>query len=107
MEPPRPSFDLAPSAKEALDSIISQIPGAPVIALTWTVGAKVGTPDGGWQTLDPHWGVGAYDERSFPEVLRITKIDGISFAYGFESDHLLDGATVHCRNGQFHVEKRA
>ncbi len=109
LEPPRPALKLAPSAKDALERVIAQIPDMrPVIALIWTVGARRGDPKTGeWHTLDPHWGVGAYDAASFPENLRMTEIDGIAFAYGFDSDHLLDGGTLHYNNGSFHVEKSA
>ena len=80
----------------------------PVIALTWTVGAKVGDPKTNeWRTLDPHWGLGAYDADSFPESLRIMEIDGIPIAYGFESDRHLDGGTLHYTGGSFLVEKSA
>jgi hypothetical protein len=82
--------------------------GRPVFALTWTVGAQEGNPETGeWRTLDPHWGLGAYDASSLPEVLRMMEVDGILFAYGFPSDHLLDGGTLHFSEGLFRVEKSA
>lgn len=92
-----------------LAQFIADIPdGRPVVVLTWTVGAREGNPEANeWRTLDPHWGVGFYDAAAFPESLRLTEIDGIPFAYGFESDHLLDGGTLHFRDGWFHVDKSA
>jgi hypothetical protein len=108
LEPPRPNLKLASSAREELARYVAAVPGRPVIALMWTVGAKVGDPKtGGWRTLDPHWGVGFYDASEFPEMLRLTEIDGLPFAYGFDSDHLLDGGTLHFTDEKFHIEKSA
>ena len=107
LEPPKPALKLAPSAKEALQLFISQVTDMrPVISLRWAIGARSGDPKTGkWRTLDPHWGVGAYDAASFPAALRMMEIDGIAFAYGFESDHLFDGGTLHFKDGLFHVER--
>jgi hypothetical protein len=101
---------LAPSAKEALEQYIAQITEfRPVVMLQWTVGAKVGSYETNeWRTLDPHWGIAFYDASDFPAALRIMEIEGIPFAYGFDSDHLLDGGTLHCNSeGKFDVKRSA
>jgi hypothetical protein len=105
-----PRLKLAPSAKEALEQCIAQIKEfRPVAALTWTVGATVGWPGTeGHRTLEPHWGLGFYDALQLPHPSSvITEIDGIAFVFGFESDGLLDGGTLHHDERGFHVTHRA
>jgi len=99
---------LAPSAKEALKALLAQMADRPVVALIWTVGAKMQAPGArDLSDLPAHWGVGFYDAHDIPSGHTVVAIDGIPFLLGGESDHMLDGGTLHYSDGEFSVERRA
>ena len=91
-----------------LKTLFAQMPDMrPVVALVWTVGAKVQVPGSDeWSNLPPHWGVGFYDAHDIPGGHTVVAIDGIPFLFGGKDDHLLNGGTLHYSEGEFRVENQ-